>query len=104
MKRRIPILILLGFSTFDYLVILPIVKYAYIVFLDELLMEPCCALKYYPHIELCVNEMLGEEKARNKQQQREKEENFGDSTIGATIKKNTLAVVGPVSVTPYRTP
>jgi hypothetical protein len=49
---------------------------------DELLMEPCCALKYYPDIELCVNEMHGEEKSKEKQQRREKEENFGDSTIG----------------------
>ena len=45
-------------------------------------MEPCCALKYYPDIELCVNEMLGEEKSKDKQQRREKEENFGDSTLG----------------------
>lgn len=24
--------------------------------IDELMMEPCCALKYYPEIEQCVNE------------------------------------------------
>ena len=24
--------------------------------IDELLLEPCCALKYYPEIETCVNE------------------------------------------------
>ncbi len=24
--------------------------------IDELMMEPCCALKYYPEIEICVNE------------------------------------------------
>ena len=24
--------------------------------IDELMMEPCCALKYYPEIETCVNE------------------------------------------------
>jgi hypothetical protein len=47
-------------------------------------MEPCCALKYYPDIELCVNEMYGEEKSKEKQQRREKEENFGDSTAGKT--------------------
>ena len=24
--------------------------------IDELMMEPCCALKYYPEIDTCVNE------------------------------------------------
>ena len=24
--------------------------------IDELMMEPCCALKYYPEIEICHNE------------------------------------------------
>ena len=32
--------------------------------IDELLMEPCCALKYYPEIELCVKEVEGEEISR----------------------------------------
>ncbi len=35
---------------------------------DELLLEPCCALKYYPEIELCVKEIQGEEQSRAKQQ------------------------------------
>ena len=29
--------------------------------IDELLLEPCCALKFYPEIELCVKEVEGEE-------------------------------------------
>ena len=30
--------------------------YYYYRGIDELMMEPCCALKYYPEIEICVNE------------------------------------------------
>ena len=33
--------------------------------IDELMMEPCCALKYYPEIETCVNEkQVGRARAR----------------------------------------
>ena len=27
--------------------------------LDELMMEPCCALKYYPAVDVCQNEKVG---------------------------------------------
>ena len=54
--------------------------------IDELLMEPCCALKYYPFIELCVSEMEGQIKAKAKQEQREIDENFGDHVIGKIRK------------------
>ena len=54
--------------------------------IDELLMEPCCALKYYPDIELCVNEMEGEIKSKAKQKQREIDENFGDHYPGKLRK------------------
>ena len=49
-------------------------------------MDPCCALKYYPDIELCVSEMTGEEKAKEKQYQKELEEDFGDSKLGMLRK------------------
>lgn len=49
-------------------------------------MDPCCALKYYPDIELCVSEMTGEEKAKEKQYSKELEENFGPSRIGRIRK------------------
>ena len=49
-------------------------------------MDPCCALKYYPDIELCVSEMTGEEKAKEKQYQKELEEDFGDSKLGRLRK------------------
>lgn len=53
---------------------------------DELLMDPCCALKYYPDIELCVSEMNGEEKAKRRQASKEQDEDFGNSKIGRLRK------------------
>ena len=50
-------------------------------------MDPCCALKYYPDIELCVSEMRGEEKAKEKQFQKEQDEDFGDGKIGRMRKQ-----------------
>ena len=38
--------------------------------IDELILEPCCALKYYPEIELCVKEQKGEQEAKAKEAQR----------------------------------
>ena len=29
--------------------------------IDELLIEPCCAVKYYPEMETCENEIFMEE-------------------------------------------
>ena len=53
---------------------------------DELLMDPCCALKYYPDIELCVSELNGEEKAKQRQAIKEQEEDFGNSGLGKLRK------------------
>ena len=50
--------------------------------IDELILEPCCALKYYPEIELCVKEQKGEQEAKAKENQRLKDENFGTSSLG----------------------
>ena len=38
--------------------------------IDELILEPCCALKYYPEIELCVKEQKGEQETKAKEAQR----------------------------------
>ncbi len=54
--------------------------------IDELLLEPCCALKYYPEIELCVKEVEGEEISRRKQKERKQMEDFGDSKVGRLRK------------------
>ena len=50
--------------------------------IDELILEPCCALKYYPEIELCVKEQKGEQEAKAKESQRLADENFGNSKWG----------------------
>ena len=49
--------------------------------IDELMMEPCCALKYYPEIETCVNEKTGDLKEREREKELAEEENFGDHTM-----------------------
>jgi hypothetical protein len=54
--------------------------------IDELLLEPCCALKYYPEIELCFKEIQGEEESKKKDEQRQKEEDFGKSVVGRVRK------------------
>jgi len=45
-------------------------------------LEPCCALKYYPEIEICVKEQKGEQEAKRKEAQRLEDENFGDHCAG----------------------
>ena len=50
--------------------------------IDELILEPCCALKYYPEIELCVKEQKGEQEAKAKENERLKDENFGTTPWG----------------------
>ena len=54
--------------------------------IDELLLEPCCALRYYPEIELCVKEVEGEEISRKKTKERRQAEDFGPSKIGKIRK------------------
>ena len=49
--------------------------------IDELLLEPCCALKFYPKVELCNTQI---EKDISDKEQAEKDrvaENFGQSRI-----------------------
>ncbi|TRY71529.1 hypothetical protein TCAL_11941 [Tigriopus californicus] len=50
--------------------------------IDELYLDPCCALKYYPEIEACFKEFKGDQMARQRDEDRKKYENFGDSHIG----------------------
>ena len=54
--------------------------------IDELLLEPCCALRYYPEIELCVKEVEGEEISRKKARERRQAEDFGDTKLGRVRK------------------
>lgn len=54
--------------------------------LDELLVEPCCAVKYYPEIEICVKEIDTEESEKQREIEREKIEDFGPSLRGRVRK------------------
>ncbi len=37
---------------------------------DEMMLEPCCALKYYPEMEVCSKEQEGERRAKRRMQVR----------------------------------
>ena len=50
--------------------------------LDELTIEPCCAVKFYPEIEVCMKEIEMEESEKEREIEREKLEDFGDSFVG----------------------
>ena len=54
--------------------------------LDELLVEPCCAVKYYPEIEICIKEIDTEETEKQREIEREKLEDFGPSLPGRIRK------------------
>ena len=51
--------------------------------IDELDLEPCCALKFYPNIEICNTQIEGDIADKLKEE-REKDENFGDGVVGRT--------------------
>jgi len=54
--------------------------------IDELLLDPCCALKYYPSIEECVRETESEQISEQKYLERLKVEDFGSSLVGKLRK------------------
>ena len=54
--------------------------------IDILLVEPCCAVKYYPEIEICVREIEMEENEKQSEIEREKIENFGPTMHGRIRK------------------
>ena len=58
--------------------------------IDELILEPCCALKYYPEIELCVKEQKGEQEAKAKETQRLK-----DSASKSSIRRFVITEKAP---------
>ena len=55
--------------------------------IDELLVEPCCAVKYYPEIEICCKEIDTEETEKQREIEREKLEDFGTTWYGKLRKK-----------------
>ena len=54
--------------------------------IDELFLDPCCALKYYPERETCQNELEGEKISKEKAAQRKLDEDFGQSMPGRVRK------------------
>ena len=50
--------------------------------LDELSLEPCCALKFYPQIETCNLQIEGDMAEKLKEEKEKLAENFGDSKLG----------------------
>jgi len=55
--------------------------------IDILLVEPCCAVKYYPEIEICVKEIDMEVNEKQDEIEREKIEDFGPSLHGRIRKQ-----------------
>ena len=49
--------------------------------LDELDLEACCALKYYPEIEVCRLQKEGDAQQNQKEQEEDSDANFGDGKI-----------------------
>ena len=47
--------------------------------IDELTMEPCCALKYYPEVDVLQSEKDGELKKKRKVLEQAAEEDFGNT-------------------------
>ena len=55
--------------------------------IDELFLDPCCALKYYPEIESCFKEFESDKKNKQRADDRKKYEEFGKNPIGRFRKK-----------------
>ena len=51
------------------------------------MVEPCCAVKYYSDIEICIKELDTEEEEKQREIEREKIEDFGPTWYGKLRKK-----------------
>ena len=49
---------------------------------DDLTMEPCCALKYFSEVDVCQNEKDGEIAAKIQETELAEDEDFGKSCLG----------------------
>ena len=52
--------------------------------IDELDLETCCALKFYPNIEICNTQIEGDIADKIKEEREKNFENFGDGVVGRT--------------------
>ena len=50
--------------------------------IDDMTMEPCCALKYFPEVDICQSEKDGDLDAKKKAMEQAEEEDFGNSKTG----------------------
>ena len=50
--------------------------------IDELDLEPCCALKYFPALDVCQSEKDGDLDAKKQAMEQAEEEDFGSSKFG----------------------
>ena len=51
--------------------------------LEEVDLEPCCALKYYPKIVTCQTEVEEEKVEREEEKKRMRDEDFGKTCLGS---------------------
>ena len=49
---------------------------------DDMSMEPCCALKYFPQLDVCQSEKDGDLDAKKRALQQAEEEDFGNDNLG----------------------
>ena len=68
--------------------------------IDEMVMEACCALKYYPHIVNCQNEIEEERLELDQLRERQEEEDFGDSCFDKFRSKMWVFLEYPESSKP----
>ena len=54
--------------------------------IDELLLEPCCVLRYFPELQLCNTEVELEEKNRKEFAYKQLSEDFGITKTGKIRK------------------
>ena len=58
--------------------------------LEELNLEDCCALKFYPQVEVCNTQKEGDIADKLKEEEEMKAEEFGDSKMAQIRFKRTL--------------
>ena len=55
--------------------------------IDELFLDPCCALRFYPELEACHKEVKGQKEAKQRADDRKFYENFGETKFGKVRSK-----------------
>ena len=50
--------------------------------IDDMTMEPCCSLKYFPEVDICQSEKDGDIDSKKRALEQAEEEDFGNSKVG----------------------